>query len=312
MNTHFNTALRASTAGSILQLVELGQRPGDLIQVSEPINPLILTGGVWPTEFRTISAHVPSHPGCYILVGREQDGIHPVYVGGGGNVLQRLRTHAVPKKIDAIWFAALSSSYPILSKTQAHGVEAAMFRMMEAVDGLRLLGSAPPLVPMSAADAAAVEGATDTMKRFLNYASFPVDIVLEEDELANEAESTGNGVANTFPRTFQSYRFVPGPATVYTHVRGIGSDLDDGFLVHAGAEYRPEVSHALGAAIMDRRTRIENGDFLEEIPGLPGRFRLKRSIVVSSALVAAKVLTGYGVNDRGVWQAIDGAPAELR
>lgn len=95
-------------------------------------------------------------------------------------------------------------------------------------------------------------------------------------------------------------------------VRGIGSDLDDGFLIHAGAEYRCEVSHALGAAIMDRRTRIENGDFLEEIPGLPGRFRLKRSIVVSSALVAAKVLTGYGVNDRGVWQPIDGAPAELR
>lgn len=307
------STLTGSTA-TIVQIVELGERRGDLVQISEPLNPLQLTAGVWPLFYREVSRHIPDNPGTYLLVGREQSGEHQVYVGEAGNVLGRLRTHGIPKKIEVIWFAVLSSTWPVLSKTQVRGIEAGLYRALEPIDGIRLLGSAPPIFPMSSADAAAVEGGLATMKRFLNYAGFPIATRFgaDEDEDLDSVDGEAGYDGDISPRLYRTYRFSPGPNSVFTDLHAIGSDLDDGFMVHAGSEYRPDVSHDLGRSIMSRRKMLETGGFLEPIPGVFGRLRLNQSVVVTSALVAAKVLAGYGVNDLRVWQPLDAAPVEIR
>jgi hypothetical protein len=311
------TPIKSSAAGetgSILQIVELGQRPGDLLQISEPLNPLHLTAGMWPETYRQISTHIPRNPGTYVLVGEDEDGEHPVYVGEAGNVLERLRTHGVPKKMKVIWFAVISSTYPTLSKTHIRGVEAGLYRTLEQVEGVRILGVAPSLFPMSPADAAAVDGALATMKRFLGYAGFPLDVSFLDDKgpVPNDEGADGKPASTCIPRTYATYRFTSGPGTAYADLHAVGSDLDDGFMIHAGAEYRPVVSHALNLSILTRRERLENGGFLEPIPGVTGRLRLKRSVMVGSALIAAKVLAGYGINDPKVWQPLDGSPVEVR
>lgn len=306
------TSLLAGAAGSIVQLAELGRNPGDLVHISEPLNPLQLTAGTWPEFFREISPHISDNPGTYLLVGAEQHGEHPVYVGEAGNVLSRLRTHAFPKKVSVVWFAVLSSKWPVLSKTQVRGIEAGIYRALEPIDGIRLIGCAPPIFPMSAADSAAVDGGLATLKRLLGYAGFPIDARFDaEDAVLDGSDDDDDGEGDVLPRLYRSYRFTPGPNTIYADLHAIGSDLDDGFMIHAGADYRPAISHALSSSIMARRRRLETGDFLEPIPGVSGRLRLKRPVTVTSGLVAAKVLAGYAVNDPRVWRPLDGAPVEI-
>lgn len=313
--TIINTsALRGSTAGSVTHIVQLGNCPGELIEVSEPLSPLTLTAGMWREPYREISASISSNPGAYILIGEEANGEHAVYVGEAGNVLSRLRTHAVPKKMNVIWFAVISSPWPILSKTHARGIEAGIYRLLEPMDGIRLLGSAPPIFPMSATDNLVVETALATARRLLAYAGLPLGLQLPA-EVEEESDSgiVGDEVdAGSMPRTYTTYRYCPGPGTCYADLYAVGSDIDGGFMIHAGSEFRSVLSHKLARSITDRRDRLEGGDYLEPIPGVTGRLRLRRPITLSSALVAAKVLSGYGVNDPAVWRALDSAPVTVR
>ena len=308
MNSNNTTALRASVAGSITQIVQLGSFPGELVRIGEPMSPLTLTCGMWTEPYRTISAHISQNPGCYILIAEDRDGAHVAYVGEAGNICGRLRTHEMPKKHKLIWFAVLSSSYPFLSKTHIRAIEAGLYRLVERFEGLRILGAAPPIFPMSPVDTLISDVSLETAKRLLAHAGLPLGLTLPTDPQEAEAEPEDGAEAHMMPRTYATYRFTPGPGTCYAELHAIGSDLDDGFMIHAGSEYRPLVSHTLPISIEDRRSKLERQDYLEPIPGVEGRLRLKRPIVVSSAMVAARVLAGYAVNDAGVWTRLDGTP----
>lgn len=306
--TNTTAALRASVAGSITQILQLGSFPGELVRISEPMSPLTLTCGMWAEPYRSFSMHIPENPGCYILIAEDKDGEHVAYVGEAGNICGRLRTHEMPKKHRLIWFAALSSFYPFLSKTHIRAIEAGLYRLVERFEGLRILGTAPPIFPMSPVDTLISDESLQTAKRLLAHAGLPLGLSLPPEPREVEAGSGDGSEAHMLPRTYATYRFTPGPGTCYAELHAIGSDLDDGFLIHAGAEYRPTVSHTLPVSIVDRRGKLERQDYLEPIPGIEGRLRLKRPIVVSSAMVAARVLAGYAVNDVGVWTPLDGTP----
>lgn len=308
MNITTLSTLRASVAGSITQILQLGEFPGELVRISEPMSPLNLTCGMWSEPYRTLSAHIPENPGCYILIAEDKDGEHAAYVGEAGNVCGRLRTHEMPKKHKLIWFAVLSSSQPFLSKTHIRSIEAGLYRLIERFEGLRILGTAPPIFPMSPVDTLIADVSLETAKRLLRHAGLPLGLSLPPEPREAESGSGDGAGAHLLPRTYATYRFTPGRGTCYAELHAIGSDLDDGFMIHAGAEYRPAVSHTLPVSIADRRSKLERQDFLEPIPGIEGRLRLKRPIVVSSAMVAARVLAGYAVNDAGVWTPLDGTP----
>lgn len=165
--TTSKSMLRGSTAGTLTHIVQLGDCPGELVEVSDPLSPLSLTAGMWREPYHQILASISSNPGAYILIGEEQDGAHAAYVGEAGNVLASRRTRSILKKMKPIWFAVVSSSWPVLSRTHASGLEAGIYRLLESMDGIGLLGTAPPVVPMSTTDALVVYTALAAARRLL-------------------------------------------------------------------------------------------------------------------------------------------------
>lgn len=305
------SGLRASAAGHTTKVIQLGSFLGELVQISELMSPLILTCGMWSEPYRTISPHVSQHPGCYILVAEEQDGEHVAYVGGGGNVLKCLVAHQMPEKHKLIWFAVLSSTYPFLSKRHIKAIEAELYRLVERFDGLRILGSAPPIFPMSAIDTLVSQASLETAKRLLAHAGLPLGLQLplepKDVELASETDAKGISIMS---KTYATYSSAPGAGTCNAELHAIGSDLDDAFTVHAGAECRPLVSHTRAQPISERRRNIEKRDYLEPTSGIESRLRLKRPSMDSSTGVVGTVLAAHSVNDDGR-TLLDGSPVTI-
>jgi len=302
--TTSKSTLCGSTAGTLTHIVQLGDCPGELVEGSEPLSPLTLTAGLGREPYREILASISSNPGAYILIGEEQGGGHAAYVGEAGNVLAIRRTRSILKKMNLIWFAVVSSPWPFLSRAQARGLAADIYRLHESMDGMRLLGTVPSVVPISTTDALLVDSALATARRLLTHAGFALGDNIDPKD---ECEA---GTASP-PRTYKTYRYCPGEGTSGADLHAVGSDIDGGFLLLPGSEYRPENCDKLAHSIMDRRKRLANGGYLEPIFGVTARLRLKRSITMSTALVAAKVFSGHAVNDPGVWRPLECMPAAV-
>lgn len=308
------SGLRVAAAGHTTQVIQLGSFPGELVQISEPMSPLILTCGMCSEPYGTISSHLPRNPGCYILLAEEKDGEHVAYVGEGGDIFGHLRAHEMPTKHKLVWFAVLSSSNPFLSKTHLKAIEPELYHLIERFDGLRVLGSAPPIFPMSPIDTLVSQAALETAKRLLAHAGLPLGLTLspKSEEVACEADPEG---IDMMPKTYATCHSTPvrclGSDTSTAESLAIGSDLDGGFMMHAGTEHRSVVTHKLAGSKSKQRRKGDRGGDLEPIQGAEDGPGLKRSTMVGSAMGSANVLAGYAVNDEGVWMLLDGSPVTV-
>jgi hypothetical protein len=295
----------------VLQLEPLGP----VVRVSEPPSSFHLVAGAWPANYRDISQTLSTNPGVYVCItSPDAKGLRLAYVGYAGmSVRSRLRTQAFPRRNPIEWFCAFAPHWSAITKTHASLLEAKLYRFFECSDAVLLHGDSPALFDLGPLDQQVVDEAYRSFLYLLPFAGLPHALSPLIDEARRELGygSAADTVGGEERQVFTTYAFRPGPGTAFAGLKAYGSDIERGFLIHPGSEYRLAVSHDIGAANMDRRSKLEASDFLAPVPDRADLMVFVRPKVFTSAMTAARVIAGYAVWDRRVWVKLPHSPLTM-
>ena len=303
-----------SPAGRFTRLEQLGAVSGEIVTYSEPLSSLSLLSAAWHLPWKFLKAHIPDVPSLYFLVKPTgpMRGPVDVYVGETGLGAYRIRQqYANPKRHDYRRFFCLTSHLD-LNKGHVRALEkvAATFAAEQA--GITVTSKTASTIKLGAYDEAIVAQAWSVGRRLLDAAGFPMDppgSAPNSDPSRNRFVEPVKPVPAPRPRSFE---FRPGSKTCFADLRATLVETNPGnYEIQAGAIYRTINSHQLSRSVTWQRERATAEGLLEPIPGTPDRCRLLRPVAVSTPLVAASFLAGYGVNNSDFWVEVDAQPVEL-
>lgn len=294
----------------VLQLEPLGP----VVRVSDPPSSFHLVAGAWPPNYRDISRTLSPYPGVYVCITPPgKKGLRLVYVGYAGiSVRSRLRTQAFPRRNPIEWFCAFAPNWPAITKAHASLLEARLYRFFECSDAVRVHGDSPALFDLGPLDQQIVDEAYRSFLSLLPFAGLPHALSPLLEEARRElGQVSASDVGDDERQVFTTYSFRPGPGSAFAGLKAFGSDIERGFLIHPGSEYRLAVSHDIGTANMDRRRRLEASDFLAPVPDRADLMAFVRPKVFTSPMTAARVIAGYAVGDHKVWVKLPHSPLTM-
>ena len=227
-------------------------------------------------------------PGVYMLLGDDPDEQYDrqIYVGQGDNIAKRLQQHQRDDGKD-FWDTTLVflSGNQSLNRAHVSFLEAELIRLANSAKRARVTNGNQPSIPhLPPTDHAVAAGFLDEMR-----AIFPI-VGVDAFETPDTKPSTGTAAI----RYFLSSRGGTGE----------GEERSDGFLVHAGAIARHDVTPSLEASgsIRIRDRLIASGRLVDE----GSHYRLAEDTLFRTPSAAALVLVGEHVNGRVEWKDANG------
>lgn len=303
-----------SSAGRFIRLEQRGTVPGEIVTYTEPLSTLSLLSAAWHLPWKLLKPHIPDVPSLYLLVRPTGPTRGPVdvYVGETGLGAYRIRQqYANPERHDYRRFFCLTSDLD-LNKGHVRALEKVAAAFAAAQAGITVTSKTASTIKLSAYDQAIVAEAWSVGRRLLDAAGFPMD---PPGSAPNSDPSRNRFVAPIKPEPAprpRRFEFRPGSKTCFADLRATLIETNpDTYEIQAGAIYRTVESHKLSRSVTWQRHRAAAEDLLEPIPGTTDRCRLLRSVSVSTPLVAASFLAGYGVNKPEFWVEVDDRPVEL-
>lgn len=257
----------------------------------------------WDRLDDLLAAGLPSTPGVYALTAwTAPGGKLAVRPGEAGDVRRRLVEHrGDPTKVHFDEVYCVTALDQRLSKDDVRYVESRLHEIVAASDHASLqVSQMPPLFSRPLAEKAALEGLIEQARDLLYLAGcrgfdgyrLPVQSPPEE------REDTDVELVSFDSRQDEHY-------LAYDGISCWGYLAADGaFVVRAGSDVRMRENQALLPPIAMRRRKLGQLGVLAELPGVHDRWRLLANVRFQSALLAAKVMTGAHISNRGVWQRV--------
>jgi hypothetical protein len=279
-----------------------GDRDGPRI-VESRTSVLRVHAAPWRDFESLLSAALPTTPGFYLLTAWTAPGKKiAVRPGEAGDLRRRLQEHfADPGKAHFDEVYCVSALDQRLSKDDVRYAESRIHEMVAASTHAELeVSQMPPLFSRPVAEKASLEGLLEQARdllwvagcRALDAPRMPVPTATEEKEEGDVEIVHFSGS--------QDEHFLS-----YDSMSCWGYLLPDGsFVVRAGSDMRRRENQAILPPIASRRRKLTQLGVLAEMPGSEDRWRLLANIRFQSPLLAAKVMTGAHISNRGVWQRI--------
>jgi hypothetical protein len=223
-------------------------------------------------------------PGVYVLVGPTESGVPParVYIGETDDLRQRLDSHQRSKEF---WtrVVVFTSKDDNLNKAHIRYLEARLLELAVAAQRAELEnGNAGGLPSLSEPDTAEAEAFLREM--LLIYPVLGVAAFTPTDEAVP---------------TSRPMMFLQGPDATAK-----GTEVADGFVVHAGATARKATTPSTPRYLLDIRDELIAQGVLEDDTATGLTF--VRDWVFASPSQAAGVVLGRSANGRTEWKTIDG------
>lgn len=302
--------LNSGAAGAVTEIVQLGARPGELVCVSEPGSSFHLTCGTWKCAYHEMASEISPNPGCYVMMTPPVGGKHLVYVGESGSVVGRMGWHQFARNNRVNWFAVLASSDPSWTKTHALLLQSHVHRWFSGGVGTSLYGKTPSDICVGDRDRYVGVQAMNFLRRVMPYSTLPASIALpdEHGDIHNPIVELETGKVL---QIYESWSFTPGPNCAYADIRAVLSDTSAGLVLHAGSEMRSDTSKGLPSSIHRVRHALQQRGLVEQIRGACGRVRITVPVIMSTAQVAARVISGYPIPSLPLWERISAHPLIL-
>ena len=265
--------------------------------------PLRVHAAPWSELPALLDAGVPTSPGIYILSGRVgSTGRLIARPGEAGDLRRRLLEHAAdPSKSRFEEVYAISANDNRLTKSDVRHLEARVHEIILAGSIASLqVDRIPAVSPCSPSESVVLEELLHQSRELL-YAAGCRALDAPRMPISAAVEDRDDGVVEVV-------------ATAGVHPDEHALDYDgcwswgyphaDGFVVRAGSDVRRRENAALLPGMIARRRRLLELGVLGEMPGVTDRWRLLANFKVSSALIAAKTVTGAHVSNSGIWRRL--------
>lgn len=271
-------------------------------------SPLRAFASRWVDLQGLLAAGLPPTHGVYLLVGPHKNGSACLAVrpGEASDVRRRLMEHAAdPTKSSFEEVYVMCSVDGRFTKLDVRYLEARLHELVEASSAAILeVERVPPVFAPALAEVATLETWLEQSRilwhaegcRAIDAGSLPL--------AANAAEADDGAIA--FDSTKMSESLDEFELT-YDGIWARGAAHPSGFLVRAGSDIRRRENAALLTPIADRRRWLQRQSVLGELPGVRDRWRLMADVLLPSALIAAKTITGAHVTDRSIWRRLSGS-----
>lgn len=291
-----------ATATSIGALLLSGHHDGPRIVESKTF-PLRVHAGPWSELPALLEAGLPSSPGIYILTGRcGQGGRLAARPGEAGDLRRRLLEHAQDeskRKYEEVY--TVSASDGRLSKFDVRHLEARLHEILMAGSIASLqVDRVPAVGQVSVAEGVVLEELLHQSRELLHIAGCRV-LDAPRMPLLASSEDRDDGVVEVV----DAGGVHPDEHSLdYCGCWSWGYPVPGGFVVRAGSDVRRRQNAALLPGMAARRRRLLELGVLGEMPGVTDRWRLLANFRVSSALIAAKTVTGAHVSNAGIWRRL--------
>ena len=291
------------TLGSTISVHMIrGDRDGPRI-IESRTSVLRVHAAPWRDFEALLGAGLPATPGFYALTSWTAPGRRiSVRPGEAGDVRRRLQEHFADtgkRHFDEVY--CVTALDQRLSKHDVRYAESRIHEMVAASLHAELeVSQMPPLYSRPLAEKAPLEGLLEQARdllwvagcRALDAPRVPMPVPAEEREEGDVEIVHFSGS--------QDEHFLS-----YDSMSCWGYLLQDGsFVVRAGSDMRRRENQAILPPIASRRRKLTQLGVLAELPGSEDRWRLLANIRFQSPLLAAKVMTGAHISNRGVWQRV--------
>nr|WP_314257269.1 hypothetical protein [uncultured Devosia sp.] len=293
----------SSTFGSTLSVHLLRSDLDGPRIVESRTSPLQVFAAPWSDLQSLLDAGVPSSPGFYILT-RANGGKVGVRPGEAGDIRRRLLEHANDASKDKYQevFAVTAvdgrtTKYDArFFEARVHEIVAAAAHTVLEVDKIPVLANCRPAerAPLETLLHQARDLLYAAGCRGLDAPRMQIPAAVDEaddntDMLIVESAGIGDDEHSLSYDGLWSWGY---------------STADGGFVVRAGSDVRRRENSALLQPVADRRRKLAELGVLGEMPGVTDRWRLLCSIKVGSPLLAAKMVTGAHISNKGIWQRL--------
>lgn len=261
--------------------------------------------GPWSRFESLLEAGLPATPGIYALISSSRDVKLCVRPGEAGDVRRRLQEHradATKDHFEEVY--CVTALDQRLTKEDVRYAESRFHELVAAsAHAVLEVSQMPPLFSRHLAEKAALEGLLEQARDLLYVAGCrALDAYrLPQQAPAEEREDADVEIVDFMGVQDEHY-------LSYDGISAWGYLGPDGtFVVRAGSDMRMRENQAILPPIASRRRKLSKMGVLAELPGMQDRWRLLANVRFQSPLLAAKVITGAHISNRGVWQRV--APA---
>lgn len=258
----------------------------------------------WARFDELLAAGLPAIPGVYVLTAMSEGLKQAVRPGEAGDLRRRLQEHradAAKQHFEEIY--CVSALDQRLTKDDVRYAESRLHEMVAASSHAALeVNQMPPLFSRPLGEKAALEGLLEQARDLLYVAGCrALDAYRFPVQRPEEPENPDIEIVAFAGSQDEHY-------LSYDSISAWGYLASDGtFVVRAGSDMRMRENQALLPAIATRRRKLVQMGVLADLPGTPDRWRLLANVRFQSPLLAAKVITGAHISNRGVWQRIAAA-----
>mgnify|MGYP004517047039 CR=1 FL=1 len=299
------TSMPVSALGSALSLHLLNDDIDGARICESRTSPLRVYAGPWQDLDALLRAGLPASPGFYLLTRSDGTRI-AVRPGEAGDLRRRLLEHAADQTkagYQEVFGVAgvdgrMSKSDVRFFEARCHEIVAAACHAALEVEKVPVVSSRPPQ------ERAALETLLGQSRNLL-YASgcraldaprMPVTPPVEDNDGGDVEIVDISGFGD------DEHSLSYDGLWCWGHPTPAG-----GFVVRAGSDVRRRENGALLPGVAARRRRLAQLGVLGEMPGVNDRWRLLCNVRMPSQLMAAKVVTGAHVSNRGIWQRLSPA-----
>lgn len=271
--------------------------------VESRVSPLRAFAGPWPEMLTLLPQGFPASSGVYLLTRPSGSGAPRVIVrpGEANDLRRRLNEHALdPTKSEFTEIFAVCAVDDRLSKSDCRYVEARLHELVVENGAASLEVDRIPALQSAIHGREDLESLLDQSRLLLHAAGClaldaqHVPTLLTEEKEEGVVEVTGEilgGINDEHELT-------------YDNMWARGYPTTDGWIVRAGSDVRRRENMALLPTVASRRRMLLDRGVLGSIPGVGDRWRLMTDVFCSSALLAAKIVSGAHVSSKGIWQRI--------
>ncbi|KQT48167.1 hypothetical protein ASG47_07290 [Devosia sp. Leaf420] len=248
-------------------------------------------------------AGLPATPGFYLLTTRSKtDNRLCVRPGEAGDVRRRLLEHKADASKHHFEEVFCVTAVDLrLTKDDVKYAESRLHEMVAASTHAVLeVNQIPPLYSRQLGEKAALEGLIEQSRDLLYVAGCrALDAYrTQSPQVTDEREDPDVEIVDFTGAQDDHY-------LSYDGISAWGYLLADGsFVVRAGSDMRMRENQALLPPIAMRRRKLTQLGVLADMPGLQDRWRLLANVRFPSPLLAAKVITGAHISNKGVWQRL--------
>lgn len=289
-------------AGTTSTLHFLNGRIDGVRTVRSRTSPLVVFAGPWADLGELLANGLPGSHGIYCLTGPMTAGRLAARPGEASDLRRRLLEHASdPTKSAFAEVFALAAVDDRLDKSSCRYLEARVHEIIAAQPGRVLEVERMPLVP----DLARYE--RDTLEAILEQARTLMYVAgcraLDAPHLPFEpaGPEKEEGLVEVQADVGASYE--DEHELLYDSVWARGHPAGEGFVIRAGSDIRIREGAAQREGVSARRRLLLAKGVLGVLPNVHDRWRLLSNVWCSSALLAAKVVTGAHLS-RPIWQRI--------